>query len=61
MRGDTEKPAISKGDARAQPCLDLCHGAAEISTPPLGYAELNRIISRIADKEADRIERELAE
>jgi hypothetical protein len=27
--------------------------------PPLGYHELNKIIARIADKEADRIEREL--
>jgi Bifunctional DNA primase/polymerase, N-terminal/Primase C terminal 1 (PriCT-1) len=29
--------------------------------PPLGYRELNRIVDRIADREAARIERELAQ
>jgi hypothetical protein len=28
-------------------------------SPPLGYRELNKIITRTANKEADRIEREL--
>jgi hypothetical protein len=28
--------------------------------PPLGYQELNRVVARIADKEAARIEQELA-